>query len=63
MEKHQWAAIIMATLTVMISFIPVFLYDAFNDPGFFLMHRGWIYPTIGVAVASILVFAAFWPKR
>ena len=63
MEKHQWAAIIMATLLVFISFIPVFVSGAFRDPGTFLLLKGWIYSTVGAAIAAILVVAAFWPRK
>ncbi len=64
MQKHQWAAIIMAAIVIMVSFIPVFVYGAFSDKYFtFLRYWGWMYPLIGTGIAAVLVVAAFWPMK
>ncbi len=61
MEKHQRAAIIMSILLVAVSFIPIIMY--WDNQAYLIRFNAWIYPTIGTAVAAIIVVAAFWPKR
>jgi len=60
MKKHQIAAIIVGLLLSAVSFLPVIFtaYKGFNlgNPN---VVKVFIYPTIGVSVAAIIVFVSF----
>jgi uncharacterized RDD family membrane protein YckC len=60
MKKHQIAAIIVGLLLSAVSFLPVIITAS---SGYSLGHPGvvkvFLFPTIGVAVAAIIVFVSF----
>lgn len=60
MKKHQIAAIVVGAILSLISFLPVLIT---MSQGYELGHPKivgvFLYPTIGVAVASIIIFIAF----
>lgn len=53
----------MAVIIIVVFFLPVFVYRVFSDPGFFLAHKGWMYPVSGSSVAAVLVVEPFWLKK
>lgn len=60
MKKHQIAAIAIGIILSVVSFLPVFV--TMNE-GYNLAHPEvvgvFLYPTIGVAVAAVIVFISF----
>jgi hypothetical protein len=60
MKKHQIAAIVVGVILAVVSFIPVIVT---MDRGYDLAHpdvvKVFLYPTIGVAVAAVIVFVSF----
>ncbi len=60
MKKHQIAAIVVGLILSAVSFLPVIITDS---SGYSLGHpnvvKVFLYPTIGVAVAAIIVFLSF----
>lgn len=60
MKKHQIAAIVVGTVLTLVSFLPVLVTI---NKGYVLAHPGivgvFLYPTIGVAVAAVIIFIAF----
>jgi hypothetical protein len=64
MKKHQIAAIVVGIIVLAVSFIPVIVT---MSKGYILGHptvvNVFLYPTIGVAVAAIMVFISFLKDR
>ena len=60
MKKHQIVAIVVGLILSLVSFLPVFL---MIDKGYNLVGRGntgvFLFPTIGVSMAAILIVIAF----
>lgn len=60
MKKHQIVAIVVGAILSLVSFLPVFVT---MRKGYNLAHpqvvRVFLYPTIGVAVAAVIIFIAF----
>ncbi len=63
MKKHQIVAIAVGTLLSIVSFIPVYLTWVREHSLEYLGHpmivKVFIFPTVGVGVAAVLVFFAF----
>ena len=61
MRKHQVVAIILGIIMVGVSFIPVYIVA--SRPYVDLAHpsniKVFMYPTIGVAVAAVIIFISF----
>ena len=64
MKKHQIAAIAVGVILAAVSFLPVLLT---MQQGYELAHPKivgvFLYPTIGVAVAAVIVFISFLMDR
>jgi len=60
MKKHQIVAIVVGVILAVVSFLPVIV--TMNE-GYDIAHPGvvkvFLYPTIGVAVAAVVVFISF----
>lgn len=60
MKKHQIAAIVVGAILSLVSFLPVLVT---MNRGYELAHPKivgvFLYPTIGVAVAAVIIFIAF----
>jgi len=60
MKKHQIAAIVVGAILSLVSFLPVLLT---MNQGYELAYPTivgvFLYPTIGVAVAAVIIFIAF----
>ena len=60
MKKHQIVAIVVGLILSLVSFLPVFL---IINKGYNVVHSArvdvFLYPTIGVSVAAVLVVIAF----
>ena len=60
MKKHQIVAIVVGVILALVSFLPVIVT---MNKGYELAHPKvvgvFLYPTIGVAVAAVIVFIAF----
>jgi hypothetical protein len=63
MKKHQIVAIIVGTLLSIVSFIPVYLTWAREHSLEYLGHpmivKVFIFPTVGVGIAAVLIFFSF----
>jgi len=66
MRKHQVAAIVVGISILAVSFLPVILaYNTYDleTLGSYRVINVFIYPTIGVVVAGIIVFVSFFKGR
>ena len=66
MKSHQVAAIVVGLVILVVSSLPVILaynkYDLETLGDYRLIHV-FIYPTVGVVVAGVIVFLAFFKDR
>lgn len=66
MKIHQVAAIVIGILILAVSFLPVILaYNKYDleTLGDYRVINVFIYPTVGVVVAGIIVFLSFFKGR
>ena len=66
MKSHQVAAIVVGLVVLVISSLPVILaYNRYNLKalGDYRLIHVFIYPTVGVVVAGVIVFFAFFKDR
>ncbi len=60
MKKHQRAAIVVGVILTLVSFLPVIIS---SQAGYELAHpkvvKVFLFPTIGVSIAAIIVFISF----
>ena len=59
MKKHQIAAIVVGVILAVVSFIPVIITMGSYDLAHPNVVKVFLYPTIGVAVAAVIVFVSF----
>jgi len=65
MKKHQVVAIIVGTILSIVSFFPVLLTInkyKLEDLGHPNIVGVFLYPTIGVSIAAIIIFISFFKK-
>ena len=60
MKRHQIAAIVIGSILSLVTFIPVLLTkNAGYELTHYLVAGVFLYPTIGVSVAAVIIFIAF----
>jgi len=59
MKKHQIAAIVVGVILSLVSFIPVMVTSGRYELAHPNVVKVFLYPTIGVAVAAIIIFMSF----
>jgi uncharacterized membrane protein YidH (DUF202 family) len=66
MKTHQVAAIVIGVIILVVSFLPViFLYNTYDISmlGYYPAVHIFVYPTVGVVVAGLIVFLSFFKGR